>query len=107
MRRQADQLEERYCDGCKQRFVGPRWHRFCKRCYFDRTDAERQRRNYDQGWHEGHVAALRAGALRGLEPELLRKTIRLCHPDAQPEERRALANEVTAQLLELRELVAA
>lgn len=33
-----------------------------------------------------------------LDPALLRDATRLCHPDAHPPERRALANAVTARL---------
>lgn len=37
-----------------------------------------------------------------LDPALLRDVIRLCHPDADPPERREFANAVTANLTALR-----
>jgi hypothetical protein len=82
------------CASCGRSFK-PRAHyyRVCLDCWKRAHDAD----VYAQGWQDG------AAAGGGMRPGLLRGLLVLVHPDHQPEERRRLANEVTAALLEIRD----
>jgi hypothetical protein len=98
--------ELKSCRSCGVRFDGERWQRLCWECWRrerGRSDLDvAYRRGYRDGYdlarREGHHGAPSAG----LTAELLAGAIQLCHPDRHPAERTAVANAVTAKLLELR-----
>jgi hypothetical protein len=59
----------------------------------------------ETAYRNGYANGLRDGARRtmALDAHLLRDLVQLCHPDRHPVERAAIANRVTARLLELLE----
>jgi hypothetical protein len=99
----------RHCRSCGDPFTGESWKTLCWACWRqhrDTREAERERAWWD-GYRAGVQAAARVVPTVGLDRELLDQAVRLCHPDRHPVERAAIANQVTAQLLELRAQVAA
>jgi hypothetical protein len=97
---------ERSCRDCGTRFVGEAWQRLCWSCWRETKDEQAQESSYDEGYAAGFFAGRRTAAAPSLDPALIERAIRLCHPDRHPTERAAEANAVTAQLLALRELAA-
>lgn len=72
--------------------------KLCWPCWRARQD--RKVDEFEAGYRLGLKAAGSGG--RGpLDVDLAREAIQLCHPDRHPPERFALANRVTAALLEL------
>jgi hypothetical protein len=99
------------CTGCgEEAFVGPLQgsaggRMVCVQCV---TEYD-QRRAAEKRKHQRRIDAFGFGANEAGDDEfyleLLEDAIRLTHPDRHPEERRALAQRVTAELLALRPFV--
>jgi hypothetical protein len=103
----------RDCSSCGGPFE-PRFpsHRLCWRCW--REDKDRALR--DAAWSQGYADGYRDGRLDTLRhsnghqvgtsppglPDLL-ALIKLCHPDRHPGPQFELANQMTAELIRLRE----
>lgn len=96
----------RRCRDCGSRFVGESWQRLCWACWREQKDEQGREDVYDRGFAAGFAAGRRTAAAPSLDPALIARAIRLCHPDRHPAERAAEANAVTAQLLALRVLAA-
>lgn len=96
-----------YCSRCGEQFEAKGdWQRLCWECWRAAKDAN-EGASYDRGYSAGYRDGARSAARqtvtngRTLDPDQLRSLIQLCHPDRHPPERAALANQVTAQLLNL------
>ena len=81
-------------------------HRLCWPCWRRREDSKRAQAAFDVGYRKGYAdgrnaAEWEAGGMPALPSELLRRAVRLCHPDRHPPERADVANAVTAELLGL------
>jgi hypothetical protein len=89
----------RRCRNCSAPFDGERWQRLCWTCWRKRKDRDAVIAAYDRGYRDG-VATARRHSTNEVTPGLLGDL------DKHPHERFELANDVTAQLLELRERAA-
>jgi hypothetical protein len=91
----------RDCVECGREFEAKgAWMRRCWDCWRERKDQE----VYDRGYAAGLRAGRNGHGQRnghGLDSELLRALVTLCHPDRHPPERFELANRTTATLLGL------
>jgi hypothetical protein len=83
---------------CGAQFTGEPWQKLCWKCWRRERDRSELDAAYQRGFQDGCAARQPAGLTDGLIAGL----IKLAHPDHHPPERAALANAVTAQLLELR-----
>lgn len=100
----------RTCGDCGCEFDGEQWMSRCKPCFIahKRAEERQQRRDYEEGYGDGYDAGYRDGHRTAswavaVPPTLIREAISLTHPDRHPPERAALANRVTAGLIELKE----
>lgn len=94
----------RTCVECRARFDGQSWQRLCWRCWREQKDHAAKKSAYETGYKDGLIAGRKRS---GVDEALLSSAITLCHPDRHPPERQAVANTVTARLLELRGALAA
>jgi hypothetical protein len=94
------------------------WQRLCWPCWRERKEREERADNandlgYQQGYSRGYADGKRDYTLvnnchqPALDGHLLRRIVLLTHPDRHPQERFVEANEVTRELLALREVMAA
>jgi hypothetical protein len=88
----------RRCARCGYVFTPDRsYHRKCWDCW--RADREEDLRR--DGYHSGYAHGRNTTTQVALTDDLLRDAVKLTHPDRHPPERQALANRVTAALLDL------
>ncbi len=91
-----------YCDRCRSPFeTKADWHRLCWECWRKQRDNELRRDAYNDGYDAGMRRSRLYPAPTPLDTGTLRDLVQLCHPDRHPPERAALANQVTAHLLNL------
>jgi len=99
----------RCCSDCGREFEAKGdWMKLCWPCWHERNDKETRVQAYNRGYDDGYRAgydqargAANGGQVLKLDCDLLRPLIQLCHPDRHPPERAAVANAVTARLLNL------
>lgn len=92
----------RACTACGEQFESKgAWMRLCWRCWRRREDNKLE----DAAYHRGYLDGLGDGGRNGragrggLDDDLVRQLVTLCHPDRHPPERFELANRATATLL--------
>lgn len=76
------------------------WHWRCWSCWH-RAERRREGDAHERGWRQAHreMAETLAAATVDLSDDLLRRCVRLCHPDAHPPDRAAQAHAATCDLL--------
>jgi len=92
----------RRCQDCSTAFDGEHWQRLCWPCWRQRKQSDELDRAYHRGWLDGLAADGKRASYPSVDPRLIERAIRLCHPDRHPGERFTETNDVTAQLLTAR-----
>lgn len=98
------------CVDCARAFLktesNQRQCRLCIAAHGDDLDLELAEVAWEKGYRLGYERG-RNGlpSADALTPELIKQAIALCHPDRHPGERSQEANDVTARLIVLRELL--
>jgi hypothetical protein len=95
-------LERKRCRTCGVRFEGQHWQRQCTDCY-----KAAKREEADRAFTEAYLLGARE-AFKHWDDQvrpLLKRAVRLCHPDRHPTERFDEANSLTVDLLALQRLI--